>query len=88
MKLVKRILIGLVIFLVVLVGAAIVLPIVFKDDIKAAIDKAFAKNVNADIVFDVNNFSLSVFSHFPSVTAEIKELGVFNSATNATIAVA
>ena len=80
MKLVKRILIGLVIFLVVLVGAAIVLPIVFKDDIKAAIDKAFAKNVNADIVFDVNNFSLSVFSHFPSVTAEIKELGVFNRA--------
>ena len=80
MKIVKRILIGLLIFFVVLVGAAMVLPIVFKDNIKAAIDKAIAKNVNADVVFDVNNFSLSVFRHFPNITAEIKELGVFNRA--------
>ncbi len=80
MKIVKRILIGLLIFFAVLVGAAMVLPIVFKDNIKAAIDKAIAKNVNADVVFDVNNFSLSVFRHFPNITAEIKELGVFNRA--------
>lgn len=78
MKIVKKLLVGLLIFIVVLVAAAIILPIVFKDDIKAAIDKAIAKNVNADVVFDVNNFSLSVFSHFPNITAEIKELGVFN----------
>ena len=80
MKILKRILIGLVIFLVVLVAAAFVLPIIFKDDIKAAIDKAIAKNVNADVIFDVDNFSLSIFGNFPNVTAEIKELGVFNRA--------
>jgi hypothetical protein len=78
MKIVKKLLIGLAIFIVLLVGAAIILPIVFKDDIKAAVDKAIAKNVNADVIFDVDNFSLSVFRHFPNITAEIKELGVFN----------
>jgi hypothetical protein len=78
MKIVKRVLIGLGIFVVLLVGAAIILPIVFKDDIKAAIDKEIAKSVNADVVFDVNNFSLTLFRNFPNMTVEVKELGVFN----------
>jgi uncharacterized protein involved in outer membrane biogenesis len=80
MKVVKKILIGFGIFILVLVAAAIVVPIVFKDDIKAAIDKEIAKSVNADVVFDVNNFSLTVFKNFPNVTVQIKELGVFNRA--------
>ncbi len=80
MKIVKRTLVGLGIFLVLLVAAAMVLPIIFKDDIKATIDKAIAKNVNADVLFDVNNFSLTFFRNFPNVTAEIKDLGVFNRA--------
>ncbi len=73
-------LVGVGIFLVVLIASAVILPIVFKDDIKAAIDKEIAKSVNADVVFDVNNFSLSVFSNFPNMTVEVKELGVFNRA--------
>src|SRR6478735_3648211 len=80
MKWVKRIFIGLGILLVLIVAAAIIVPIVFKDDIKAAIDKEIAKSVNADVVFDVNNFDLTVFRNFPNITAEIKELGVFNRA--------
>lgn len=80
MKIVKRLLIGLGVLVVILVAAAIIIPIVFKDDIKAAIDKEIAKTVNADVVFDVDNFSLTVFKNFPNVTVEIKELGVFNRA--------
>ena len=80
MKILKKVLISLVIFLVLMAAAAIVLPIVFKDDIKVAIDKAISKNVNADVLFDVNNFSLTIFRNFPNITVEIKELGVFNRA--------
>lgn len=78
MKLVKKIVIGFAILLVVLIAAAAILPSLFKDDIKAAIDKELAKSVNADVVFDIDNFSLTLFRNFPSLTAEIKELGVFN----------
>lgn len=78
MKIVKRIVIGFVIFIMVLLAAAIILPIVFKDKIKAIVDQEIAKTINADVVFDVNNFSLSVFRHFPNITVEVKELGVFN----------
>jgi uncharacterized protein involved in outer membrane biogenesis len=80
MKIVKRIFIVFGAVVVLLVAAAIIIPIVFKDDIKAAIDKEIAKTVNADVLFDVDNFSLTVFKNFPNVTVEIKELGVFNRA--------
>ncbi len=80
MKIVKRILLGVGILVILLVAAAIIIPIVFKDDIKAAIDKEIAKTVNADVVFDVDNFSLTVFKNFPNVTVEIREMGVFNRA--------
>lgn len=58
--------------------AAIILPIVFKDDIKVAVEKELAKSVNADVVFD--DFGLSFFRHFPNVTAQLKDLGVINRA--------
>ncbi|MDZ7648732.1 MAG: hypothetical protein U5K54_16995 [Cytophagales bacterium] len=60
------------------VAAAFILPIVFKDDIKVAIDKEIAKNINADVLFDVDKFDLTIFKNFPNITAEVKDLGVFN----------
>ncbi|MBX2941789.1 MAG: hypothetical protein KF860_05545 [Cyclobacteriaceae bacterium] len=76
----KKVLIGLGIILILLVATAIIVPIVFKDDIKAAIDKEIASSVNADVIFDVDNFDLTLFKNFPNVTAVISELGVFNKA--------
>jgi uncharacterized protein involved in outer membrane biogenesis len=64
--------------LVIIIAAAFILPIVFKDEIKAAVEKEIAKNVNADVVFE--DFDLTFFRHFPSVTAELKQLGVMNRA--------
>src|SRR5882672_11270916 len=80
MKILKKILMGFAALIGLIVIAAIVLPIVFKGKIKEMVDKEIAKTVNADVVFDVNNFSLSVFRHFPNITVEVKELGVFNRA--------
>lgn len=78
MKLLKKISIGVGIFLIVLVAAAMILPRIFKDDIKAAIDKELAKSVNADVVFDANDFNLTIFRNFPNITVEVQKLGVFN----------
>lgn len=72
------IIVGLV--FVVLLAAAFVLPIVFKDDIKAAIDKEIAKSVNADVYFDADNFSLTLFRNFPNITAQMSKFGVINRA--------
>jgi hypothetical protein len=64
--------------LIVILAAAFIVPIVFKDDIKAAIEKEIAKSVNADVVFD--DLDLTLFRDFPNVTAELNQLGVMNRA--------
>lgn len=74
----KKALIIIGVIFVVLLGAAFILPIVFKDDIKAAIDKELAKSVNADVVYEADNFSLTLFKNFPNITAEVRDLGVIN----------
>jgi uncharacterized protein involved in outer membrane biogenesis len=74
----KKALIIVGVIFVVLLAAAFILPIVFKDDIKAAIDKEIAKSVNADVVFDADKFSLSLFRNFPNITAEMRDFGVIN----------
>jgi uncharacterized protein involved in outer membrane biogenesis len=58
--------------------AAILIPVLFKDDIRAAIEKEASKSVNADVVFE--DFDLSFFRHFPNVTASLENLGVINRA--------
>ncbi len=80
MKIIKKVLIGFGIILILLVGTAIIVPMVFKDDIKAAIDKEISNSVNADVIFDVDNFDITLFKNFPNATAVINSLGVFNRA--------
>lgn len=80
MKVAKKVFIGLAILLLVVIAAAFIIPVVFKDEIKAAIDKEIAKSINADVVFDVDQFGLSLFRNFPNMTVEIGDLGVFNRA--------
>jgi uncharacterized protein involved in outer membrane biogenesis len=80
MKIIKKVLIGFGIFLILIIVALAVVPSLFKDDIKAAVDKEIANSINADVVFDADNFSLSVLRNFPNITVEVKELGVFNHA--------
>lgn len=61
---------------VIILGILITLPYFFKDDIKAALDKELAASVNADINFELENFSVSLFPNFPNLTIGIKEFGV------------
>ena len=65
---------------VLILAAAFIIPIVFKDDIQAAIKKELAKSVNADVMFDVDKFNLTLFRNFPNITAEMNDLGVINRA--------
>jgi hypothetical protein len=72
----KKVVLIIVGVLVVLLGAAFILPIVFKDKIKAKIDQEIAKKVDANVFFDADDFSLSLFRHFPNITASMKNFGV------------
>lgn len=77
-KAIKWTLIVIAGLLIVILAAAFIVPIVFKDEIKAAIEKEIAKSVNADVVFD--DLDVTLFRDFPNVTAELSRLGVVNRA--------
>lgn len=74
MKIVKRLLIALVVLIVLLVGTAIAVPILFKDKIVAIAKEEINKNVNAKVEFaDVD---LSLLRGFPHLVFSLKDLAV------------
>ncbi|SHL63663.1 AsmA family protein [Hymenobacter psychrotolerans] len=68
--------IGLLIFLVVLVAAVALTPLLFKDKIKQALDKQLAERIDAKVEYDPSNVSLSLLSTFPDLALGIDELRV------------
>ncbi len=72
----KKILIGLGAFLLLLVVAAALVPILFKDKIKAAVDEQIAKSVNAKVLYDANQIDVTLLSSFPDLGVRLGELRV------------
>ena len=72
----KKFLIGVFIISGLVLASIIIVPIIFKDEIQQAIDEQLEANVNADILYDIDNFSLSLISNFPNLTIGVAELGV------------
>lgn len=66
--------ISLLVILVLLFAA----PFLFKDKIKAQIDKAIADNINADVYYDASSLSLSLFRHFPNISVSLSDFGIVN----------
>ncbi|MEX2591644.1 MAG: AsmA-like C-terminal region-containing protein [Anditalea sp.] len=71
----KTLFVVLTIFAVLLV-VLIAVPFVFKDKILERVDKEIAGAVNAQVFYDYDNISLSVFKSFPSISATIEEFGI------------
>ena len=72
----KKFLIILGVVFVILISAIIVLPIIFKDDIRKSFDVAVAENVNAKVYYDIDGFSLSLIKNFPDITVSMSDFGV------------
>ncbi|MEM8893163.1 MAG: AsmA-like C-terminal region-containing protein [Bacteroidota bacterium] len=72
----KKVLIGLAVFLALVIIIVSVIPIIFKDDIKAAIDEQIDQNLNAEVFYDVDNLGLSLLSHFPSLSVGMDNFGI------------
>ncbi len=74
----KRILLTLGILIVLLLGAAILIPILFKDRIEAAVKDKVNKNLNA--VVDWGDWDITILKNFPNLTVEVEDVKVSNLA--------
>ncbi|MEO9482791.1 MAG: AsmA-like C-terminal region-containing protein [Ekhidna sp.] len=72
----KKFLIILGVVFAILITAIIVLPIIFKDDIRKAIDDTMAESLNASVYYDIDGFSLSLIKNFPDITVSMRDFGV------------
>ena len=77
MKKTLIIILGVLIFLI---AAAVAVPFLFKDKIAARIDQEIAQSVNAKVIYDIDNVSLSLFRRFPNVSARIKDFDIVGNA--------
>lgn len=71
----KTIFIVLAVFALLLV-ALIAVPFIFKDEILERVDKEIAGSVNAQVFYDHDKISLSIFKNFPNISATIRDFGV------------
>ncbi len=72
----KKFLIILLALIVVIIGLLVTVPIIFKDDIVAAVDREIDKNVKADVYFDADRVGISFFKQFPNLTLTLADFGV------------
>ncbi|MFC4871174.1 AsmA-like C-terminal region-containing protein [Negadavirga shengliensis] len=64
------------VILALLLVAMVAVPFIFKDKILAKIDQEIASTVNAQVYYDYDQISLSVFRRFPNIAATVREFGI------------
>ncbi|MEQ9466959.1 MAG: AsmA-like C-terminal region-containing protein [Ekhidna sp.] len=76
----KKFLIIIGVIFVILIGTIVIVPIIFKDDIRQALDDTMAENLNAKVFYDIDGFSLSLIKNFPDITVSMSDFGVVGNA--------
>ncbi len=74
----KKIFIGIGLFFIVIIGALFAIPIFFKDQLIAKIEKTINQKVDAKVTFADAN--LSLFKNFPQANVGIQKLVIINKA--------
>ncbi|MEO8068633.1 MAG: AsmA-like C-terminal region-containing protein [Flavobacteriales bacterium] len=77
-KWLKRIVLTIVILFVLLIAAAIIIPIAFKDKIEARVKEEVNKNLNATV--DWGEWDISLISTFPNLGVSVANVKVCNNA--------
>ncbi|HMR42444.1 MAG TPA: AsmA family protein, partial [Saprospiraceae bacterium] len=70
----KKIFFSILILLVLLIAAAVALPLIFKDDLIAAVKEQVNETVNAKV--DFSDVNISLFRHFPKLSFGLENLKV------------
>lgn len=70
----KKALIGLVIFLVLFIGALVAIPFLFKDEIIAAVKELVNENLNATVDFE--SVDISLLKSFPNLSIGLENYSV------------
>ena len=72
----RKILLGLLVLVVLLVVALVAAPFLFKDKLRALADKQIAQRVRAKVQYNPADIGVTLLSTFPDLGLDIKNLRV------------
>ena len=72
----RKILLGVVVFLVLLMVVVVAAPFLFKGKLRALADKQLAQRVRATVLYDPANIDVSLLRSFPDMTVTVRDLRV------------
>lgn len=72
----RKFLIFLLSFILLILVAAVAIPIFFKDEIQAKINEKLEEKLDAEVYFDADKFDLTLFRDFPNLTVQIGDFGL------------
>jgi uncharacterized protein involved in outer membrane biogenesis len=72
----KKFIIILATLVTAILLAAIIIPVIYKDDIRKLVENTIDENVDATVYFDPSKFGLTLFKNFPDLTASIGDFGI------------
>jgi len=72
----KKFIIVLASIVSLLLVGALLIPIIFKDEIQKQVDKSLDTNLEAQVYFDPSKFGLTLFKKFPNPTISIEDFGI------------
>jgi len=72
----KKILIVLASIIALVIVAAILIPVIFKDDIEQLVRKSIDDSIDAHVYYDPAKFDLTIIRSFPNPTASIRDFGI------------
>jgi len=72
----KKILIILASITGLLIIAAILIPVIFRDDIEKLVRQSIDENIDAHVYYDPAKFDLTLLRSFPNPTVSIRDFGI------------
>src|SRR5210317_1230399 len=75
----RKFIIFLASFVTLLLVAAAVIPLIFKDDIRNGIKQLVDNSIDAKVLFDASSFRLTLFKNFPNPTATLDNFGIIGT---------
>jgi hypothetical protein len=72
----KKVILIVLGILILMMGSIVAIPLLFKDKILAKVQQEINQSLNAKVYFDPDQISLSLFRHFPKVSAGLGGFGV------------
>ena len=72
----KKLLVILASLLAIVILAAVLIPVIFKDDIRQAIQKEIDNTLDANLLFQSDEFSVSLIRSFPDFSVTMGHVGL------------